>query len=62
MSVRRKQQHKGNKEMYAQFVKSIQINGSRFDLMKLDGVATWCYESGAIVKNDDTLTLIALNV
>ena len=48
--------------MYAQFVKSVKINGSRFDLMKLDGVAMWCYESGAIVKNDDTLALIALNV
>lgn len=48
--------------MYAQFIKSVQINGSRFDLMRLDGVATWCYESGAIVKNEDTLALIALNV
>lgn len=48
--------------MYAQFVKSIQINDSRFDLMKLDGVATWCYQSGAIVKDENTLALIQANV
>lgn len=44
--------------MYAVDLKTIQINDSIFHLTALDGVATWCYASGAIITNQDTLAMI----
>lgn len=44
--------------MYAADIKTIQIDGAIFHLTALDGVATWCYASGAIITNADTLALI----
>lgn len=48
-------------KMYAQDIKTIQINDSIFHLTALDGVPTWCYASGAIITNADTLALIQAN-
>lgn len=44
--------------MYAENLKTVQINDSVFHLIALDTVPTWCYASGAIVTNADTLALI----
>lgn len=44
--------------MYAREIKSINIDGAVFHLTALDGVPTWCYASGRIVDNADTLALI----
>lgn len=47
--------------MYAVDLKTIQINDSIFHLTALDGVATWCYASGAIITDQNTLALIQAN-
>lgn len=47
--------------MYAVDIKSVQIGDSVFHLTALDGVPTWCYASGKIVDNADTLALIQAN-
>lgn len=44
--------------MYAQDIKSVTIGDSVFHLTALDGVPTWCYASGAIITNANTLALI----
>lgn len=47
--------------MYAVDIKSINIDGSVFHLTALDGVPTWCYASGKIITNPDTLAVIQAN-
>lgn len=47
--------------MYAREIKSLVIGDSVFHLTALDGVPTWCYASGRIVDNADTLALIQAN-
>lgn len=44
--------------MYARDIKTVNIDGSVFHLIALDGVATWTYASGKIITNPDTLALI----
>lgn len=44
--------------MYARDIKSINIDGSVFHLVALDGVATWTYASGQIITHAPTLTVI----
>lgn len=57
-----REHHTRKENIMAQFVKTITIhsNGlaSQYHLFKIDGVSTWCYESGAIIANEDTLNLI----
>lgn len=47
--------------MYAREIKSVQIGDSVFRLIALDGVPTWCHESGRIIENSATLALIQAN-
>lgn len=47
--------------MYAREIKSINIDGSVFHLVALDGVPTWCYASGKIITDQNTLALIQAN-
>lgn len=46
-------------KMYAKDIKSVSIDGSVFHLIALEGVPTWCYESGAIVTDNARLQFIA---
>lgn len=48
--------------MYAKDIKSVFIDGSNYHLIELDGVPTWCYNSGAIVTDNARLQYIAANV
>ena len=47
--------------MYAKDIKSLQIGDSLFHLVALDGVPTWCYASGKIITDQNTLALIQAN-
>ena len=44
--------------MYARSIKSVQIGDLVFRLIALDGVPTWCHESGKIITDQNTLALI----
>lgn len=52
---------KEKEKMYARDIKSVNIDGSVFHLIALDGVPTWCYDSGAIVTDNARLQFIAAN-
>lgn len=47
--------------MYAKDIKTVSIDGSNFHLIALDGVPTWCYDSGAIVTDNARLQYIQAN-